>query len=218
MRYAVLSPLLLLASMGGGYSEVLAASFNCKNAHSDTEKAICASAQLNQLDEDMAQLYRSRLADLPKKGADFIKQSQTVWLRQRDLECKINITECLTQLYQDRIDILRFRQAQDYATSLAGQLTGLYHKDGIEFFVEATSAESITISLQTAPQDSLRCRFYQRGEVKPDKSLQIEENDRAGKTVSFVFYKQGATVNESGEGGYYCGKGVSLSRDYVKLF
>jgi len=83
--------LLLTASSSIGH----AASFNCANAQSDTEKAICGDPYLEALDELMGILW------LQNSVTNLAKQDQKSWLVVRD-ECLSNVS-CLQNIYLDRL-------------------------------------------------------------------------------------------------------------------
>jgi uncharacterized protein len=59
-----------------------ASSFDCASAASKTEKAICANADLSQLDEQLAERWRSTLANVPDPKA--LKTDQRQWLKSRN--------------------------------------------------------------------------------------------------------------------------------------
>src|SRR5579864_6371048 len=61
---------------------VRAASFNCAQAASKTEIAICGNAQLSALDGQIGLAYQQRLALQPS-----IRQVQRGWLKARDAGC-----------------------------------------------------------------------------------------------------------------------------------
>ena len=58
-----------------------AASFDCKNARTPNEKAICGSPKLSALDERLAADYERALHALSPAGATRLKESQRSWLR-----------------------------------------------------------------------------------------------------------------------------------------
>lgn len=58
-----------------------AASFDCRAAKTPTERAICASPKLSELDEKLAADYERALHALSPAGAAKLKESQRSWLR-----------------------------------------------------------------------------------------------------------------------------------------
>jgi uncharacterized protein len=77
------------------------ASFNCGKAGTAVEKIVCADKYLSQLDEELAAAYGIALKQ--KDSAEFIKQKQQWWIRERD-GCEGS--ECLRFLYEKRISEL----------------------------------------------------------------------------------------------------------------
>ncbi|MCB1771529.1 MAG: DUF1311 domain-containing protein, partial [Candidatus Competibacteraceae bacterium] len=55
------------------------ASYDCTQASTSAEIAVCANPSLNRLDEDMAVLYRSLLDDLPRRQAARLREDQRSW-------------------------------------------------------------------------------------------------------------------------------------------
>lgn len=82
-----------------------AASFDCLNARSEVERAICASNELATLDRHLGEAYADKLTwadDAAKLAA--LRQAQRAWLRQRDASCRgPAISACLTAMYQKRL-------------------------------------------------------------------------------------------------------------------
>ncbi len=77
-RLKVLCFLLVLPSI------TLAASFDCTKAGTPTEKAICASPALDQLDRAIAQAYRTLLKAQRGDAAESVRDEQRNWLSARD--------------------------------------------------------------------------------------------------------------------------------------
>ncbi|MDR1007777.1 MAG: ankyrin repeat domain-containing protein [Campylobacteraceae bacterium] len=68
-------------------------SFNCKNASTLSEKLICSSDTLKELDADLARKYGN-------SPSDANKQTQRAWIKERD-KCLDKV--CLVNIYQKRI-------------------------------------------------------------------------------------------------------------------
>lgn len=97
--FKVLSLPLLCASLLPLTAQ--AASYDCTRASTPAEIAVCANPELNQLDEELAVLYRSLLNDLPARQADRVQQDQRSWLKARN-SCGAEV-RCLKARYQERI-------------------------------------------------------------------------------------------------------------------
>lgn len=78
-----------------------AASYDCTQATTPAEIAVCANPGLNRLDEELAVLYRSLLDELPARQADRVQQDQRSWLKARN-SCGAEV-RCLRARYQERI-------------------------------------------------------------------------------------------------------------------
>jgi uncharacterized protein YecT (DUF1311 family) len=82
-----------------------AASFECRNARSEVERAVCASHELARLDRQMGEAYAFKLTyeDDPAKQ-EAIRAGQRQWLKTRDASCRgAAIVSCLAALYQRRV-------------------------------------------------------------------------------------------------------------------
>ncbi len=93
----------------------MAASFDCSKAASPAEKLICASPALSTLDEDLAQLYKQRLAASPADGKQ-LRAEQRRWLQQHRDRC--GTAECLSTAMAERARVLR---AESTSLSQAAQ-------------------------------------------------------------------------------------------------
>lgn len=81
-----------------------AASYDCTQARTSAEIAVCANPGLNRLDEDMAVLYRSLFNELPRRQAERMRQDQRSWLTARN-SCGADV-RCLRARYQERMSRL----------------------------------------------------------------------------------------------------------------
>jgi len=103
--------LLLLAVSCSG--STLAASFPCEKAQSRIEKAICADAELSQLDDYLARYYGGARAGLGS-GASCLAADQRRWLSEVRNPCAD--AACLKKAYLERLGELH--PLQPGATSL----------------------------------------------------------------------------------------------------
>ena len=83
---------------------IMAASFNCGKATTETEYLICDDPILNDVDEKLGKAYKKLWKVLSKKETKLLKQEQLKWLKKRDLEL-LNCSEldCEVQFYEIRI-------------------------------------------------------------------------------------------------------------------
>lgn len=73
-------------------------SFNCDDATTIIEKAICADSALSKLDGDLGRIYRQALLRDPS-----VKGSQIKWIKDRNSDCEADLY-CLKYYTQDRIE------------------------------------------------------------------------------------------------------------------
>ncbi|HEY8031556.1 MAG TPA: caspase family protein [Methylocella sp.] len=76
-------------------------SFDCRNAHGETEGTICTSPELSRLDVQLTNLYWSQIAKLKGANAEEEKRRQHDWGVARN-QCGLD-TGCVEQSYQRRI-------------------------------------------------------------------------------------------------------------------
>ncbi|MBS0054196.1 lysozyme inhibitor LprI family protein [Yersinia sp. Marseille-Q3913] len=81
-----------------------AASFDCKQAASVDEKAICADRTLSEKDVQMTTTYNLLKGLLLMGARGALQDEQGKWLKKRQ-QCGANYT-CLSQLYDQRIGTL----------------------------------------------------------------------------------------------------------------
>ncbi len=128
------STLLLAATLalaGGAH----AASFDCKAAKSNTEKAICGSPKLSALDEQLARDYERALHALSPTGAARLKDSQRSWLRFATQVCTPRkgarrdepMAECLEPEFKERLAQL----------AQVGRRLGPYVFNRLDFYASA---------------------------------------------------------------------------------
>lgn len=79
-------------------------SFNCSNARSPGEIAVCEDERLAALDRRMAAQYRAALADASPAQRAVLQQTRDAFLRYRD-GCPEN--SCIAETYQGRIREIR---------------------------------------------------------------------------------------------------------------
>jgi uncharacterized protein len=106
IRFALLTALACSAP-------ALAASFPCEKAQSKIEKAICADAELSQLDEYLARYYGGARAGLGA-GATCLAADQRSWLSKTRNACAD--AACMKKAYLERLGELH--PLQPGATSL----------------------------------------------------------------------------------------------------
>lgn len=117
-------PLVLIASI----ATAQAASFDCNQAATLIEKAICTEPALSTLDDQLLQAYKDAL--LKAASAETIKAEQRNWLK--NIRNKCQNSACLHQAYLKRInELLKVSGAQKTSTDQGQQpiVMGRCHMD-----------------------------------------------------------------------------------------
>ena len=104
---------LMLSLVAGSVGQ--AASFNCNEASTETEMAICADPELSALDDMMQMIWADYLTNLneihpivdgqitdhPLRSPKIAKEEQRAWIRQN--QACVGGLECLKESYRNRI-------------------------------------------------------------------------------------------------------------------
>lgn len=160
------SPFVIIAILGACLlsAHTNAASFDCAKANIWVEKAICSNAKLSELDEAMAQQYKSELAtasDYEDSDAYKIitRNEQRQWLKFRRNTCKSE--KCLIREYKERIGERDGSYANDLARSelpTKQAFGGFYEDAKIAIYNPQTrawdKAESVTNSISIHKVDN----------------------------------------------------------------
>lgn len=80
-------------------------SFDCNQANTQVENAICYSSEVALMDVELNQRYKQRLAQLNNSDRNRMLKEQKEWLRKRNSSCGSGwaIVECLTTAYRERL-------------------------------------------------------------------------------------------------------------------
>ncbi|HRZ07775.1 MAG TPA: caspase family protein [Candidatus Contendobacter sp.] len=76
-------------------------SFDCRKAQYESERMVCASAELSRLDRQMAETYRATASGLAAESRAALRKAQDYWLRQIRDRCQSEA--CLASEYRNRI-------------------------------------------------------------------------------------------------------------------
>jgi uncharacterized protein len=111
---------LFAASLAG------AQSFACSDARTDTERAICTSPRLAELDSRVAANYQMALDEASQSGRGAIRADQGAWLAQRDI-CGEDAA-CIEREMRSRLMALTFGYVRpDGEDAVAmGSMSGVY--------------------------------------------------------------------------------------------
>lgn len=99
MRAGIFALLLSIGLPAG------AASFDCAQAATPTEKAICARPEISLQDEQLASFYSALYVNADPGLQEGHLKVQQDWLKQRDANCAAELG-CLAQMYEERIAAL----------------------------------------------------------------------------------------------------------------
>ena len=90
-----------------------AAGFDCAQASTAHEKAVCADSKLSKLDEDLNAAYKAQRAQLSASGAAGVQQDERAWLTWLQQVCgerqnqRRPVAECVKSKYSERLYMLR---------------------------------------------------------------------------------------------------------------
>ena len=102
---------LMLAATSASAS---AASFDCKKAKTQVEKAICEDPRLSKLDEELAVTYRDAMSKAERTEKIKLRKGQTDWLKARNA-CKDKL--CIEVMYRTRNAMLAMATSAQEAAS-----------------------------------------------------------------------------------------------------
>lgn len=152
LNYIRLVGFALLLSVGFG-TVAKAASYDCNNATTEIEIAICSDPELSALDELMGIVWRIET----RTTLDILTQRN--WLNERD-ECTSNI-KCLTDVYVERLkkkpfDLGDFELIQLYDVISKSTkfylIKAVYYAYNSEIFIEAISSSKLSPVKWVNPQ------------------------------------------------------------------
>jgi hypothetical protein len=95
------------------------ASFDCDQAKTDIENAVCYSATASSLDIALDRAYKTWLDHLDNADSDILIKEQKEWLHERDVICLAGREPflCLATLYEARLlEVQSFRHLHPTAT------------------------------------------------------------------------------------------------------
>lgn len=153
-------------------------SFDCLEAASTVQDAICGSKTLAELDNAMAATYRRDLRNTELIDRDRLMATQIRWLIARKSACKLPdarqkdvspdpaMETCLTRLYRDRLAVLT-TWSQPVRTGGAGQ--------PISAYVEFRGLEYRDKALCTPLREVLQNAILRHGDVDPAHLSDVTE-------------------------------------------
>jgi uncharacterized protein YecT (DUF1311 family) len=124
-----------------------AASFDCKVAKTDIERAICSDKDLSAADDRMAAAYKATMAMAPAEVQTEIREDQRTWVRSLTTVCKSDAVE-LAHTPARRAELVSCLKDQYKAQTTALQQR-VVKKGGIVFVMR-----SVTVKVKDAPDDT----------------------------------------------------------------
>jgi uncharacterized protein len=154
----------------------VAPSFNCEQARSGTETAICADENLSRLDAQMGRSYREVLRRASPEMEASIKSEQRQWLRNRDQQCTSDPACIATQL-SSRTQQLQQELSQAAAES--GQASTQLEQGKLDAANECFKASNYDCSIQITrallvadPNDAKAADLLQKSRAAQAQALQ----------------------------------------------
>ncbi len=105
LRVHVIIALSVALPVASVFSPALGASFDCEKASTDIEMAICDSAPLSLIDEEMGNAFRLALDRFPDSRSQLVSD-QRKWLDFRNRTCVDQHTDCLIRETQNRLQAI----------------------------------------------------------------------------------------------------------------
>ena len=176
MNFHIMSIVKIIPAIIGSVTlTVNAASFDCGKAGTNIEKLICASEQLNELDEDLARKYKVLMARAVDDGLKkIIKNDQKTWLAKRNT---CSNTACIVAAYQSRIDELcqnPVMSQQDYCISKEPHYSDIAERD-FSTVSEATSPKIQNLNLDTKSENNLSVAALNQNQPDDSESTSQQE-------------------------------------------
>lgn len=150
-RLAELAVVVSMAFSGVAVAEETAAgpSFDCRQANSTLDRAICNDAELAGLDLAMASRYDAALAAGDENGQALLRDAQRQWAHARAERCGLPTdgdagpdgVACLKQLYQARVTELAALEPAAAEDPVAW-IEGLWQVDSLVGVADATITET----------------------------------------------------------------------------
>lgn len=124
-----------------------AASFDCKLAKTDIERAICSDKDLSAADDRMAAAYKATMAMAPAEVQAEIREDQRTWVRSLTTVCKSD-TVALAHTAARRTELVSCLKEQ-YKSETAALQQRVVKKGGVVFVMR-----SVTLKVKDAPDDT----------------------------------------------------------------
>ena len=178
---------------------VHASSFDCASASSKTEKAICADPYLSELDEKLAQQWRSSLAKVADPKA--LKTDQRQWLKSRNA-CG-DSAACLRRQYVRRLAELE-HAVQPFNWDATWQLIPPGPSTSATVVTKQVDATRISVAI-TAGEGANSGDLDGVATLKDGKALYAEDEC----TLSFTPINGVLDISQVEAGGY-CSAGMGV--------
>jgi uncharacterized protein len=85
----------------------------CSIARKIVERRICKNPKFWEKDKELVRVYNKALNSASRAEKRELKRSQKRWWQDRNKKCEIESDECILQMYQQRINMLKSRDFYD---------------------------------------------------------------------------------------------------------
>lgn len=158
-----------------------AASFDCKAAKTDIERAICSDKDLSAADETMAATYKQVMAEAPAEVQTEIREDQRTWVRSLATVCKADavakehtaarraeLVECLKEQYKNQTAALQQRVFKKGGVVFVMRSVTLKTKDSADNQVDPTLETNpgygtVTVTWPQALSESAEWAAWNKG-------------------------------------------------------
>ncbi len=191
-------------------------SFDCTKAHNDVEKAICRSAELSNLDREIALVFSQLRRQLDSEAARALRQEQETFNASREVALGSRDTS-LKEFMKGHLVLLRRIQSPSAATGAAAFL-GEWGSPSGTVSIKPGKDGLFSVEINTAAVISARWVCEASGEARlRDGRLSFKEDD-----VEIILSRKGASlaveeILPADHNRGYCGANGAVEGQYFKL-
>lgn len=195
------------------------ASFDCKKAGTEVEKAICLDKTLSRLDEFLALTYKKALARSSHKNK--LKASQRNWLRAKRNKCEDDDICLNTEYYSRILELTDTRKSSDLSGSYEryNKNKPSFHSSDINILELRDHQIYLNgIAMWYLNKENEAKGIVHFGEINgvfPIVENKVKYHDKYGGAFMLTFEKNGFLISESANEGNW-GANVSFDGQYRK--
>ena len=191
-------------------------SFDCTKARDDVEKAICRSAELSNLDREIALVFGQLRRQLDSEAARALRQEQETFNASREVALSSRDTS-LQEFMTGHLTLLRRIQIPATTTGAAAFL-GEWGSPSGKVSIKPGKDGLFSVEINTAAMISARWVCEASGEARMrDGRLSFKEDD-----VEIILSRKGQSlaieeILPADHGRGYCGANGAVEGQYFKL-